>query len=153
VKNAAKGTIGQREELGMMHVQPSGRSVGRGVRVLAIAALLAICCTGTALAARSSHLAGQSKLAGKWKGHYSGAYTGHFTIHWTQTGTQLSGTIKLSSPSGKYGIGGHVRHGGKIKFGAVGVGATYKGKVHGTKMSGTWSSPQGGGSWSAHKVS
>jgi hypothetical protein len=78
--------------------------------------------------------------------------SGHFTLQWKQTGTKLSGTISLSKPKGKYGISGHVRH-GKIKFGAVGVGATYKGKVHGTKMSGTWNSPQGGGSWSAHKVS
>ena len=42
---------------------------------------------------------------------------------------------------------------GKIKFGAVSVGAKYKGKVRGTSMSGTWTSPQGGGSWSAHKAS
>jgi hypothetical protein len=78
--------------------------------------------------------------------------SGHFTLQWKQTGTKLSGTISLSKPKGKYGISGHVRH-GKIKFGAVGVGATYRGKVHGTKMSGTWNSPRGGGSWSAHKVS
>ena len=42
-------------------------------------------------------------------------------------------------------------HKGKIKFGAVSVGAKYKGKVQGTSMSGTWTSPQGGGSWSATK--
>jgi hypothetical protein len=42
---------------------------------------------------------------------------------------------------------------GKIKFGAVSVGAKYKGTVRGTSMSGTWTSPQGGGSWSAHKAS
>ena len=42
---------------------------------------------------------------------------------------------------------------GKIKFGAVSVGAKYKGKVRGTSMSGTWTSPQGGGSWSATKSS
>ncbi len=37
-----------------------------------------------------------------------------------------AGTIKLSNPSGKYGIGGSVKK-GKIKFGAVSVGAKYKG--------------------------
>ena len=42
---------------------------------------------------------------------------------------------------------------GKIKFGAVSVGAKYKGHVRGTSMSGTWTSPEGGGSWSATKAS
>jgi hypothetical protein len=42
---------------------------------------------------------------------------------------------------------------GKIKFGAVSVGAKYKGKWKGSSMSGTWTSPQGGGSWSATKSS
>ena len=139
-----------------MNVQPSRRRVVTVVPVLWVAALLAVCSTGTALAAvrsSTSHVATQSKLAGKWKGRYSGAFTGHFTIHWTQKGRRLTGTITLSKPQGKYGISGSVRRGGKLKFGAVAVGATYKGTVHGTKMSGTSSSPQGGGSWSAHKVS
>jgi hypothetical protein len=138
----------------MTVVQPRHRRLARALPVLWIACLLVVCCTGTALAARSSrtHAGTQTKLAGKWKGQYSGAVSGHFTIHWKQSGTALSGTIALSNPKGKYGIGGHVRQ-GKIKFGAVGVGATYKGKIHGTKMSGTWKSPEGGGTWSAHKVS
>jgi hypothetical protein len=38
-----------------------------------------------------------------------------------------------------------------IKFGAVGVGATYTGTASGTSMSGSYKSPQGGGKWSAHK--
>jgi hypothetical protein len=33
------------------------------------------------------------------------------------------------------------------------VGAKCKGTLRGTSMSGTWISPEGGGSWSAHKVS
>ena len=130
----------------MRHVQPP--------RLVAIAALVAICGTGTALAANSSSSSlgtAQAKLGGKWKGQYSGAVSGHFTIHWKQTGTKLSGTISLSNPKGNYGIGGSVTN-QKIKFGAVGVGATYKGTWKGSKMSGTWNSPQGGGSWSAHKV-
>jgi hypothetical protein len=125
------------------------------IRLLSIAAVLAICCTGTALAARSSagsHRAIETKLGGKWKGHYSGAVSGHFTIRWKQTETALSGTISLSNPKGTYGIDGSVKRHKKIKFGAVSVGATYKGTWKGSKMSGTWSSPQGGGSWSAHKV-
>jgi hypothetical protein len=138
----------------MIVVLSRHRRFARALPVFWIAALVAVCGTATALGAvraSSSHTGVQSKLAGKWKGHYGGAVSGHFTIHWTQTGTELNGSITLSNPKGKYGIGGHVRH-GKIKFGAVGVGATYKGTVHGTKMSGTWTSPKGGGTWTAHKV-
>ena len=118
-----------------------------------VAACLALACCGAALAAASSHAATTATLGGKWKGNYSGAVSGHFTIHWKQTGGLLHGTIKLSSPSGKYAIDGGVR-GKKIKFGALTVGATYKGVLHGTRrMSGTWTSGTGGGSWRAHKVS
>jgi len=127
---------------------------GRGIRFLAVAALVAICCTGTAIAAgssSSSRTTAAVKLGGKWKGQYSGAVSGHFTLHWKRTGTRLHGTISLSNPKGRYSVGGSV-HGKKIKFGAVGVGARYKGSVHGAKMSGTWTSGQGGGSWSAHKA-
>jgi hypothetical protein len=113
------------------------------------AAVLALACCGSTIAASSHH---RSKLAGKWEGSYSGAVSGHFTLHWKQTGSRLHGTITLSKPSGTYGIGGSV-HKGKIKFGAVSVGAKYRGKVRGTSMSGSWTSPQGGGSWSATKDS
>ena len=139
----------------MMDVQPLRRRITRRLPALWIAAFLAFACCGTELAAAnaaSSHVATTSKLAGKWKGHYSGAVSGHFTIHWKQTGSLLHGTITLSNPKGKYDISGSVNK-GKIKFGAVSVGAKYKGKVRGTSMSGTWTSPQGGGSWSARKIS
>ena len=116
------------------------------------AALLALSCCSTALAASSSQATNRSKLAGTWKGSYDGAVSGHFTIHWKKTGSRLHGTITLSRPSGTYGISGSVTR-GKIKFGAVSVGAKYKGRVRGTSMSGTWTSPQGGGSWSATKSS
>ena len=135
-----------------MDVQPLRRTVTRRLPALWIAAILALACCGTALAAASasnSHAA-TTGLAGKWKGHYSGAVSGHFTIRWQQTGTRLHGTITLSNPSGKYGIGGSVRK-GKIKFGAVSVGAKYTGSVRGTSMSGAWTSPEGGGTWSATK--
>jgi hypothetical protein len=139
----------------MIDVQPQGRRITRRLPALWIAAVLALACCGTALAAAtasSSHAATKLKLAGKWKGHYSGAFTGHFTIHWKQTGSRLHGSITLSKPQGRYGISGTVKN-GKVKFGAVSVGATYKGKVKGRTMSGTWTSPQGGGTWSATKVS
>ena len=130
-------------------------TITRRLPALWIAALLALVCCGTALAAASassSHAATRSTLAGKWKGHYSGAFSGHFTIRWKKTGSLLHGSITLSNPQGKYGISGSVNR-GKIKFGAVSVGAKYRGKVRGTSMSGTWTSPQGGGSWSATKAS
>jgi len=145
-----------KKEPTMMDVQFPRRRRAQRLPALWIAALLALACCGTALASQASaksHAAIQAKLGGKWKGSYSGAVSGHFTIHWKQTGTLLHGTIKLSSPSGKYAIDGGVR-GKKIKFGALTVGAKYKGVLHGsTKMSGTWTSGNGGGSWSAHKVS
>ena len=138
----------------MMNVQPQPRRIARRLPALWIAAFLALACSGTALAAvtaSSSHVAVKSKLAGTWKGHYGGAVSGHFTLHWKQTGSRLHGSITLSRPAGTYGISGSV-HNGKIKFGAVSVGARYNGKVRGTSMSGTWTSPQGGGSWSATKA-
>jgi hypothetical protein len=153
VKNAPDHTIcGRGEEFDTMDTRASRRRVPRAVPVLWIAALLAVCCTGTALAA-ASHASSQAKVAGKWNGQYSGAISGSFTLHWKKHGRALTGSIKLSSPKGSYAIDGSVRPGGKIKFGAVAVGASYKGTLHGNSMSGTWTSPQGGGSWSAHKVS
>lgn len=131
-----------------------GTLIRPAVVALAIAAAALACSAATidAASASNSHAATQSKLAGKWKGHYSGAVSGHFTVHWKQTGSRLHGTITLSRPSGTYGISGSVNR-GKIKFGAVSVGARYTGKVRGNSMSGTWTSPQGGGAWSAVKSS
>jgi hypothetical protein len=139
----------------MMEVQPLHRRITRLLPALWIAACLAFASCATALAAAStSHHAPKpkSRLAGKWTGNYSGAVSGHFTIHWKQSGSLLHGTIELSNPNGKYGISGSVKR-GKIKFGAVSVGAKYKGKLKGASMSGTWTSPRGGGSWSATKSS
>ena len=138
----------------MTDAQPLRRRVTRRLPALWIAATLAFVCCSTALAAASASnsQAATTGLAGKWKGHYSGAVSGHFTIHWQKTGSRLHGTITLSNPQGKYDISGSVRN-GTIKFGAVSVGAKYKGKVRGTSMSGTWTSPQGGGTWRATKVS
>jgi hypothetical protein len=120
-------------------------------RILCVASLLAIGCGGTAaIAAVSSSNHDSSNLAGTWLGRYSGAFSGTFTLRWTKSGSKLSGSITLSNPRGKYGISGSVQR-SAIKFGAVGVGATYTGTVSGTSMSGSYKSPQGGGKWSAHK--
>jgi hypothetical protein len=127
--------------------------------VLSIAVAAAICVSGSTVATAKSkhhhrhhHHKHKSSLAGKWSGSYSGAFSGTFTLKWTQSGSKLTGTIRLSSPRGKYSITGKV-HGGSITFGAVGAGATYKGSVSGRSMSGTYKTPKGGGSWSANKIS
>lgn len=137
-----------------MHVHPVRRSILLAASVLSVAAVAALC-TAAIAAARSSkakrpvHRA--STLAGAWSGQYGGAFSGTFTLHWKETGASLTGTIALSNPHGTYGITGSV-HNGAIKFGAVDVGAKYTGTVSGTSMSGSYTSPQGGGSWSAHKT-
>lgn len=138
-----------------MHVQLP-RSAARVIPVLWLAAALAIGCS-TAAAARSTSRSPathhpKSALAGTWSGKYTGAFSGTFTLHWTQKTSHLTGSIKLSNPKGTYAITGSV-HGKAIKFGAVGVGATYTGKLSGKSMSGSYKTPQGGGTWSAHKTS
>jgi len=99
----------------------------------------------------SKHHSKPVSLAGTWSGTYNGAFSGTFKLHWTKTGSHLGGSITLSNPSGSYGINGSV-HGTAIKFGAVGAGATYTGKVSGKSMSGNYETPKGGGTWSAHKT-
>jgi hypothetical protein len=114
---------------------------------LAIAVVLATACF-----AASAVAASRPSLAGTWSGSYSGAFTGTFTLHWKLVKSRLVGRINLSNPPGNYGITGGVR-GSAIHFGVVGAGATYTGSVSGTSMSGRYKTPQGGGSWSAHKGS
>jgi hypothetical protein len=126
----------------------------RAIPALSVAALLAICCASASVAATTS-ASTKSKthvsIAGKWSGTYSGAFSGTFKLHWTKSGSKLSGSITLSSPPGTYTVTGNVHH-GKISFGAVGAGAVYTGTWSGKKMSGHYTSPKGGGSWSAHKT-
>lgn len=90
-------------------------------------------------------------LSGTWSGQYSGPFNGTFRLNWTQTGSQLSGTIVLSSPSDTLDITGTVS-GSSISFGAVGV-VTYTGTVNGSSMSGSYVDVANGqsGSWSANK--
>ena len=97
--------------------------------------------------------AASGSLSGTWSGKYGGTYHGTFTLRWTQSGSKLSGTIKLSTQSSRLGLNGTVR-GTTIRFGTVGSAAiTYSGSVSGKSMSGTYHAPGGGGSWSAHKTS
>ena len=128
----------------------------RTIPVLWIAVLAAICATAASAAVSSSQapaLQGRRPtLAGTWSGSYHGAFSGTFTLRWAKSGSRLTGTIALSNPRGRYGISGNVR-GSVLTFGAVGAGATYKGTVSGKSMSGTFKTPKGGGSWSAHKTS
>lgn len=93
---------------------------------------------------------GGGALSGKWTGTYTGAYSGTFTLNWTQSSSKLSGTINLST-GGTMPVHGTVA-GSAIKFGTVGSTAiTYTGTVSGSSMSGTYSTPGGGGPWSAHR--
>ena len=131
---------------------------GRGVLipVLAVSAALAVCWGGSPIAAATTKHPKPKHhslaLAGKWSGQYNGAFSGTFTLQWTQTGSSLHGNIKLSNPSGTYGVTGSV-HNGAITFGVVGAGATYTGTATSTSMSGNYHTPRGGGAWSAHKTS
>jgi hypothetical protein len=143
--------------------------------ILTVAAVMATGCGGSGKAASASSSstaaapnstpAGQSAttpasttpagagLSGKWSGQYGGAFQGSFTLNWKQSGSKLSGTIKLSNPPSTSDIQGAV-NGGSISFGTVGSFAvTYSGSVSGSSMSGSYKSPKGGGSWSAHKAS
>lgn len=147
-----------------MHLHPPRRRVPPLIAVLWVVALLTICCGGPATATASPSKTHPKpklpkpitavSLAGTWSGQYGGAFSGTFTLHWTGSGSSLSGSIVLSKPAGTYSVTGSVK-GSAISFGAVSAGAKYTGSVSatGTSMSGSYTSPAGGGSWSAHKTS
>jgi hypothetical protein len=111
----------------------------------------------TTTAPPASHAAASASkqtgaLSGTWAGQYGGAYAGTFNLNWTQSGSSLTGRIKLSAPADTLPINGTV-NGGAIKFGTVGsVAITYSGTVSGSAMSGSYQTPGGGGSWSAGKA-
>ncbi|HTG46921.1 MAG TPA: hypothetical protein VK646_04640 [Actinomycetota bacterium] len=99
---------------------------------------------------------GNADLTGTWSGTYNGAYTGTFKLTWTENGSDLSGTIDLSSTKGAVPIHGSV-HGDQITFGTVGSTVIrYSGTAHGSSMSGTYqvvtSSGSTGGDWIASKT-
>lgn len=108
--------------------------------------------------ASSSAAVASSSLTGDWSGHYTGTFTGTFTLNWTQSGSNLTGTIKLSSDNNAATpINGSVQN-NHIKFGTVGSSAVqYEGTVSGSSMSGTWKIAPvngvsaGGGNWSGTK--
>ena len=109
--------------------------------------------TTTTSTATSTTSTGGGDLTGTWSGQYSGAYSGTFDLNWQQSGSTLSGTIKLSNPGSTEDINGTV-NGSAIKFGTVGgPGITYTGSVSGSSMSGSYQTPGGGGPWSANKTS
>jgi hypothetical protein len=139
-----------------MHARPVRGRIRPALPALWAAALLGVCCSGTAIAAGSGPRSASSPtqlttLSGTWSGHYHGALSGTFTLRWRQSKSKLTGSIKLSTPRGTYSISGSVR-GKAIKFGAVGAGATYTGSVSGKSMSGSYRTPQGGGTWGARKT-
>ena len=133
-----------------MHVDRSRHGLRPALPVVTAALVVAACCCG-AVGAGAAVNASQPKLGGTWSGTYSGAYSGTFTLRWKQSGSRLTGSIKLSRPSGTYPITGSVQ-GRAIKFGAVGAGATYTGSVAGRSMSGRYKSGPRGGAWSAHRI-
>jgi hypothetical protein len=111
----------------------------------------------TTAAAATTAPASTAGLSGTWLGQYSGAFQGTFTLDWQQSGSDLSGTIKLSNPSEDTKINGTV-DGSTIKFGTVASTAiTYTGSVSGDSMSGTYKvqAPNGSatGTWSATRKS
>jgi hypothetical protein len=126
------------------------------VPVFAAALLIAAASSPTASASASKVRAARDPLSGTWSGTYGGAYHGTFTLRWKQSGSRLNGTIKLSNANSAPGITsikGSV-HGTAIRFGTVGSAAiTYSGSVSGKSMAGSYQTPGGGGSWSAHKTS
>jgi hypothetical protein len=135
------------------------RRAPRMTPVLSFAAIALFACvsTGSVALASATHAKHVHKktaaLTGTWSGQYGGAYHGQFTLHWKQSGSKLNGTITLSSLGGTVTVNGVV-HGTTIRFGTVGSAQiTYTGSISGRSMSGSYSTPGGGGSWSAHETS
>ena len=129
-------------------------SVRRGLAVLALIVAATVLSVGASSTWAKTHKKkAASALSGKWEGQYGGAYHGTFSLNWHQSGSTLSGTIKLSNPASTLTVHGSL-HGKSISFGTVGGAAiTYTGSVSGKSMSGKYETPGGGGPWSAKKTS
>jgi uncharacterized protein YjiK len=109
----------------------------------------------TAATTTSTTAMAAGDLSGTWSGTYDGDFQGTFDVTWQQSGTELSGTITLSSMEGTIPITGTV-DGDSIEFGLVGEQSiTYSGSISGDSMSGTYEVGDGAGSgtWSATKSS
>jgi hypothetical protein len=131
------------------HTTGTQRTAGTSVASAAAAS--------TSAPASSSPPVASSGLSGNWSGHYSGSSRGDFTLNWSQSGSALSGTIKLEADGSSLPIHGTVE-GRSIQFGTVGsTGITYKGTVSGNSMSGTYQLIDNGttfsGPWRASKSS
>jgi len=105
--------------------------------------------TSTVTTTTTQTTTSDSGLSGKWTGTYGGTFSGTFVLNRTQSGSRLSGTIKLSTA----GTDNGTVDGSSIKVGTVGGDAVhYTGTVSGDSMSGSCSTAAGGGTWSAHKA-
>ncbi len=128
-----------------------GSSSSKTTATKAPASTSAAASTTAAPAPTSTKKHSGSDLSGAWSGHYSGSFNGTFKLNWKQSGSKLAGTINLSSAGNNVPLHGSV-NGSSIRFGTVGSEAvTYTGSVSGNSMSGSYKTPQGGGSWSANK--
>jgi hypothetical protein len=136
------------------------RAMSLMTSVLSVAAVMAIASgTSSFIATAGAKTPPKKKhttantLSGTWSGVYGGAFHGTFILRWTQSKSSLNGTIKLSNPSSTLTVHGSL-HGSAISFGTVGgPGITYTGSVSQNKsMSGSYQTPNGGGSWSAKKT-
>ena len=114
--------------------------------------------TSTTTTAANGSTSTSTGLSGTWSGQYSGASSGTFTLTWNQSGSNLTGTIKISDfGDTPIPVNGTLQ-GNTISFGTVGSTAvTYTGSVSGTSMSGDWKiasgGSSGGGTWNATKSS
>jgi hypothetical protein len=126
----------------------SAPSSGAGASALSAA----VSSASSAVSSAASSAQQAVGLSGKWTGKYDGTFSGTFTLTWVQAGSKLAGKINLST-SGTVPVNGTV-DGNAIKFGTVGSTAVkYTGTVSGDSMSGSYSTPSGGGDWSAHRAS
>jgi hypothetical protein len=137
--------------------------VGAASLAAVLAASLATGATQAAKAPAAPKAVTATGLTGAWSGTYGGKFSGTFKLNWTDTPGKLRGTgtlkgtitITYQGQSQKTSVSGKVL-GGTISFGAVGpVGVIkYTGTSSGSSsMSGKYTTPVGGGTWSANKTS
>jgi hypothetical protein len=135
----------------------------KALQIVGAASLAAVLAVSLATGATEAARAPTSGLSGAWSGTYGGKFSGTFKLNWTETPSKLRGsgnlhgtiTITYGGQSQKTSVSGKVSQ-GAISFGAVGpVGAIkYTGTTSGgSSMSGHYTTPVGGGTWSAQKTS
>ena len=129
----------------------------KAFQIVTATSLAAVLAASLAAGTTQAATGPSSGLSGSWSGSYGGKFSGTFKLHWTQTASKLHGTITITykGTSNPTTVSGKVS-GSSITFGAVGpVGGviTYTGSASGSSMSGHYTTPAGGGTWSAHKTS